>query len=129
MVDLLYLSVFALLIWYFRGFLTFITWLILFKGKSFEKFTFFRVLVCPFPKMAKTSMYTPPVHSSHHTCPVSWTLSMNYYWSDTLEVTEKNCEIKPWKIFEKCNFDFFNAKNLSTKILEFGLFWVELWPF
>ena len=56
-------------------------------------------------------MHKPPVHSSHHTCPVSWTLSINFYWSDTLEVTEKSCEIKPWKIFEKILVDDFRHQN------------------
>ena len=47
---------------------------------------------------------TPHVHPSHYTCPVSWTFSIKYYRSDTWEVTEKSCKIKPWKIFEKMQF-------------------------
>ncbi len=29
------------------------------------------------------------------------------------EVTEKSCQIKPWKFFEKMQFNFFKAKNWS----------------
>ena len=34
---------------------------------------------------------------------------MKYYRSDVKEVTEKSCQIKPWKLFEKMQFYFFFA--------------------
>ena len=40
--DVLYLSVFAFIIWYFRGFLTFIPCFWLLWGNSLEKFSFFK---------------------------------------------------------------------------------------
>ena len=64
-------------------------------------------------------LITPPMHSSYHTCPVSWTLSTNYYWSDTLEVTEKKLWNQTLEIFwENANFIFSMQK--------FGLFWQVL---
>ena len=77
---------------------------------------------------------TPPVHPSHHTCPVSWTWSMNYYWCDTLKVTEKSCDIKPWKIFEKNSILIFLMQKIGlflqvlimSRDIMLNLLWVSV---